>query len=142
MLAVVEPTAVDRERSRVTFDEEGVELHIAHAEHDDVAIWAGVSDDDAIVATGGVHEHFFAPGDGADEERPWTTEVVDFVAEILRGQIEIETTFRGSGAIAISHFRVEDSGERVSFGRTAFLSPARLCFWAPKRVETERVSFL
>ena len=66
----------------------------------------------------------------------------DFVAEILRGQIEIETTFRGSSPIAVSHFRVEDGGERVPFGRTAFLAPARLFFWAPKRVETERVSFL
>ena len=141
MLGLVDPKAVDRERSKVTFDDEGVELHIAHAEHDDVAIWAGVSDDDAIVATGGVHEHF-APDVRADEERPWTMEIVDFVAEILRGQIEIDTTFRGRSPIAVSHFRVEDSGERVPFGRTGFLSASRLFFWAPKRVETERVSFL
>lgn len=141
MLAVVRPRSVDAGKSSVTFDEDGVELRIVHAERDDVAIWAAVSDDDAIVATGGAHEHF-APDADADPEQPWTVQVVDFVAEILRGQIEVETTFRGSSPVSISHFRVEEGGERVPFGSTGFVVPARLFFWAPKRVETERVSFL
>jgi uncharacterized protein YndB with AHSA1/START domain len=53
--------------------------------------------------------------------------------EILRGRIEIEAPFRGSSAIAVNHLRVEESGERVPFGHTGFLVPARLFFWAPKR---------
>ena len=32
--------------------------------------------------------------------------------------------------------------ERIVLGHTGFLVPARLCFWRPKRTETERVSSL
>ncbi len=44
--------------------------------------------------------------------RPWTTVIVDFIAEILRGEIEIETTFRGNTPIAVRHFNLDERGQR------------------------------
>lgn len=90
MLAVVNPTKVDTRKTTVQFDDDGVEVEIVHADRDDWRIWATISDRDAIVGTVWTHEHFFPSPLGGVEERPWTTQMVDFIAEILRGEIEIE----------------------------------------------------
>jgi len=142
MLAVIEPRSLDGERSSVDFDDEGLQLMLVHSGQDGLAIFVAVGAAEAIVGIGSAHEHFVASEDVAEGDRPWTAQVVDFIAEILRGQIEVETTYRGNSAIAVNHFRMEESGDRVSFGHTGFLTPGRLLFWKPKRVETERASFL
>ena len=67
--------------------------------------------------------------------------MVDFVAEILRGEIEVETKFRGNSLVSVRHFNLDESGERRPLGYTGFLVPARLLFWRAKRTETERLSF-
>ena len=67
---------------------------------------------------------------------------MDFVAEILRGEIEVETTFRGNAPISVRHFNRDASGTRHSLGYTGFLTPARLLLWQSKRTETETVSWL
>lgn len=142
MLEVVRPTQIDGDRTAAKFDKHGVEVELVHARHEDWTIWATVGDRDAIVSAGGAHEHFFAPSSEAEEERPWTTEIVDFMAEMLRGEIEVETTLRGTRALAVRHFNRDESGERRLLGHTAFLTPARLLVWRPQRRETERRSFL
>ena len=96
---------------------------------------------EAIVGTSYAHEHFEHHLD-APEARPWTTEAVDFIAEILRGEIEIETTFRGSSPVSVKHFNRDENGDRNLLSQTGFLIPTRLMFWRPKRTEIERVSFL
>ena len=68
--------------------------------------------------------------------------IIDFIAEIMRGEIEIETTFRGKAAISVRHFNHYENGKRMPLGRTGFLAPARLALWRPKRTEIERLSFL
>jgi hypothetical protein len=141
MLSVVQPM-LDEQESWAKFDRKGVEVNLVHAERTDWAIWATVGKRDAIAGTSWAHEHFFAPDEGDPEPRPWTTEIVDFVAEILRGEIETETTFRGGSVLSVRHFNRDEHGERKSLGRTVFLPPARLLIWLPKRVERERMSFL
>jgi hypothetical protein len=62
--------------------------------------------------------------------------------ELLRGEIEIETTFRGDTIAVVRHYNRDESGERSLLGPTGFLSPGRLLIWRPQRVETERVTFI
>ena len=142
MLDSVRPTQVDPERTSVTFDGRGVEVKFVHLDRHDWSISATVGERDAIVATLGAHEHFFASTDGEDEERPWTTQVVDFVAEILRGEIEVETTYRGHSPIAVQHFGIDATGQRRSLGYTGVLTPARLFLWRSKRSESRSASWL
>ena len=141
MLADVKPKRVDLRTSSARFDRKGVEVNLVHADRHDWAIWASVGDSDAIVGTSYAHEHFFPPPEGVAEDRPWTTQIVDFIAEILRGEIEVVTNFRGNSPISVRHFNLGESGERSSLGYTGFLTPARLLCWRPKRTETERLSF-
>jgi hypothetical protein len=142
MLAVVQPTQVDAAGLSVKFDKHSVELELVHAERDDWRIWATISERTAIVSTSWAHEHFFPPSRGEVEERPWTTQMVDFIAEFLRGEIEIETTFRGDTPISVRHFNRDEHGERNLLGHTGFLVPGRLFVWKAKRTETERASFM
>ena len=141
MLAVVRPARLDPDKTSIQFERDGLELQLVHADHDAWSIWTTVGERDAIVGTGSAHEHFFAPDEGETEMRPWTTEIVDFIAEILRGEIEIETTFRGDAPIAVRHFNLDESGQRTPLGYTGFPVPARLMLWREKRTETERQSF-
>jgi hypothetical protein len=141
MLADVKPGRVDPSTSAARFDRKGVEVELVHADRHDWTIWATVGDRDGIVSTSYAHEHFFAPAEGEAEERSWTTQMVDFIAEILRGEIEVETDFRGNSLLAVRHFNLNERGERSPLGYTGFLVPARLLFWRPKRTETERLSF-
>ncbi len=142
MLDTVQPTQVDPHRSSVKFDKSGVEVELAHIDRKDWTIWATVGERDAIVGTLGAHEHFFAPSDEEPDDHRWTTEIVDFVAEILRGQIEVETTYRGRAPISVRHFNLDASGKRHPLGYTGFLTPARLFLWQSKRSETETAPWL
>jgi hypothetical protein len=142
MLAAVRPARLDPRQSRATFEGRGVEVLLAHAERDEWIVWASVGERDAIAGAGWAHEHFFAPEPGEVNGRPWTTEIVDFVAELLRGEIEIRTTYRGDSPIAVSHWNHDDRGEPGLVWKTTFLTPARLLVWRPKRTEAERLSFL
>ena len=142
MLEAVRPARIDVVRSSVAFAGGEVEVVLAHAEREDWAAWASVGGDDAIAGAGWAHEHFFAPEPGEANGRPWTTEIVDFVAEVLRGQVEIRTTYRGDTPIAVSHWSLDERGEPGLVWKTAFLTPARLLVWRPKRSELERLSFL
>jgi hypothetical protein len=123
MLDVVSPSRVDAGKTSVQFDKHGLKIALVHAERDD---W---------------HEHFFPPR-GTPEERPWTTQAVDFVAELVRGEVEVETTFRGNVPVSVTHFNRDENGERSTLGHTGFLTPGRLLIWKPKRTETEQASFL
>ena len=141
MLATVQPPRLSPDNTSVQFDKKGVEIDLVHADRHDWRIWATVGDRDAIVGTEYVHEHFSPRSGGGAGERPWTTEIVDFIAELLRGEVEIETTFRGPTPISVEHFNFDDHGARRLLGHTGFLVPARLFLWRPKRTETERLSF-
>jgi hypothetical protein len=142
MLEAVQPAQLDAGKTSVAFDKKGLEIELVHSDRDDWGIWATVGEKDAIVGTSYAHEHFAPASQGTVEERPWTTEMVDFVAEVLRGEVEMQTTFRGSTPISVEHFNFDENGERNALGHTGFLVPARLFFWRPTRAETERVSFL
>lgn len=141
MLAEVRPSQLDLGAAVVTFDR-GLEVELKHASRRDWIIWATIGDRDAIVGTNWAHEHFFPPGRGVAEDRPWTTQMVDFVAEVLRGEVEVETTFRGSTPVGVRHYNRGQHGSRQLLVKTGFLVPGRLALWRPKHTTTERVSFV
>lgn len=141
MLAVVAPTRVDDSKTSVRFDRAGVDIEFTHAERSDWCVWATVGDRDAIAGTSWAHEHFF-PSGGTPDERAWTTQIVDFIAELLRGEIETETTFRGDTPVSVRHFNRDENGDRKLLGQTSFLLPGRMRVWKRKRTEIERESFL
>jgi hypothetical protein len=140
MLAV-RPPRLSRDDTSVQFAGKAVEVTLVHADRDDWSIWATVGELEAIVGTSYAHEHFFARANTRPEERPWTTEIVDYIAELLRGEIEVVTTLRGETAVSVEHFNVDERGGRQLLGHTGFLVPARLFFWRPKRAQTERISW-
>ena len=142
MLDSLQPGRVDPRRSSVGFDAPGVEVRLVHLHRQDRSILVTVGDSDATVATLGAREHFFGSADVEDDGRPWTAQVVDFVAEILRGEIEVETTYRGRAPLSVEHFSIDATGRRRSLGSTGFLTAARFFFWRSKRTETARASWL
>ena len=97
-----------------------------------------VPDNGAIVYAGMAHQHFDGP---AEAERPWMSEAVDFIAEVLRGEFEFETVYRGGTALKIRYFLVEQDETRLSVGMTGSLHPSALMFWQPTRTEVTRMDF-
>lgn len=139
MLADVRPKRLDLQASSVKFGRDDVDVQLRHCDRRDWGIWITAGPQEAIVGAQNAHEHF---QDFDDEGgRPWTTTIVDFVAEILRGEVEVETTFRGSTPIAVRHSNLGAHGNRQHLVYTGFLTPARLFFWRTKRTTTERVSY-
>jgi len=137
MLEVVKPRALDVDRVRVTFDEDGVDVDLPHASEDEWVICAMVGPDNAIVGTGVAHEHFGGDGGG----RPWPVVAVDFIAELLRGQIEVERVVRAGKEITARRYLIDEQGERVPLGSTHLLRPARFMFWTRTQVERARIDF-
>lgn len=142
MIDHVAPSKLDLDRSTVEFDDGGIDVYLAHRDADEWFIDVSMDETNAIVFTATAHEHFF-PDDAPSTEpgRPWSSVIVDFVAEILRGEIEVHTTWRGSKPIAVQHFLVEPNGERGSLGTTGYLRLARFMIWREKRATVERISF-
>jgi hypothetical protein len=85
--------------------------------------WVSIDERDAIVSTSWAHEHFFPPSPGVAEERPWTTQMVDFIAETLRGEIEVQTTFRGNTAISVRDFKSRRERRTSSVGLHRLIGP-------------------
>jgi hypothetical protein len=141
MLAAVQPPSLSRECTSVRFHRKGVEIDVVHDDRHDWRLWASVGEREAIVSTSYAHEHFWPRSGGEAGVRPWTTEIVDFIAELMRGEVEIHTTFRGHTPISVEHFNLDADGERRLLGHTGFLVPARLFLWRPTRTDIERLSF-
>jgi hypothetical protein len=125
MVAAVAPPQLDAARSSVVFVGNAVEVEFVHGEREDWAIWAQVDRSDARVGTLWAHEHFTDVSDA-----------VDFIAELLRGEIEVELTFRGDTLTRVRHTNAEGL-EMV----TAFVVPGRFALWRPQRTERHRSTF-
>lgn len=137
MLELVHARELDAERVVIEFADAGVRLRLPHLREADWTIDATIAPDNAVVTVGPVHEHFDADETG----RPWPSLAVDFIAEILRGEIEIETEYRGAAPIRIRHFVLATDGQRHELGMTGLLRPALLMRWRPTRTEVLRVTF-
>ena len=127
MLARVRPAALDGE-PRVSEEPPGTRVELVHAENPDWTIWALVGEGESVVGVAQLHEHL-----------EHASEAVDMIAELLRGEIEIHTTYRGDAVATVRHYLVEADGTRRELGLTGTVGG--LALWRPKRTEVERVSF-
>jgi hypothetical protein len=136
MLDAIRPR--DLGGAAVSFHKGGVDLELRHATESEWTISAMVDSDGAMVGVGPIaHEHIETDEDG----RPWPLIAVDFVAEILRGEIEFETEYRGRAVLTARHSLIESDGSRRDLCTTGLIRPALLMFWKPKRTEVARISF-
>lgn len=141
MLNEVRPSKVSRSKIFVEFSNHDLEIYLVHTDNDDWTVGVTMDETQGIVFVDLAHEHFSA-ADSGSSVRPWTTQMVDFVAEALRGEIATRTVFRGSSPISVEHFRVEADGSSTSLWFTGYLTPRRAMFWLPKTSTTERHSFV
>ena len=122
----------------VWFDKGGLDVELRHVTEADWMISAIVDSDGAMVGLGSVaHEHIEADEDG----RPWPSVAVDFIAEILRGETEVRTTYRGGAVLRATLLLIAPDGSRQELCTTGLIRPALLMFWKPTRTEVKRVSF-
>ena len=137
MLEHVAPSRLDSGRSTLI----GNVVVLAHETRPDWDIHVTVDSESIIVGAAGMHEHFDPPPAGAETDRPWTTEAVDFIAELLRGEIVVQRTYRGRFLVRIEHGRTDQIDESSSYTTTVLLTPALLLPFMRRRVECERPSF-
>jgi hypothetical protein len=145
MLDVYDPPLLDRTRSSIS--DQGpawtkantIEVRLVHRSEPGAAIEIGLSPDEAIVGWLTAHEHINErEAEGGD--RTWTTAAVGAVAGILRGDYEVEDTYKGKRLIKT---RVIDAGDPE--GPRPITETGSLFGWVPspgsKRVERRRVGF-
>jgi hypothetical protein len=145
MLEAYQPSLLDlsrssiRDRGHAWTKSNTIEVRLVHSLEPEAAIEIGLSDDEAIIAWLTAHEHITEREVGS-QGRSWTTQAVDAVAGILRGDYEIEDTYRGKRLIKT---RVIDAGDPK--GRRAMTETGSLFGWVPspgsKRVERRRIGF-
>jgi hypothetical protein len=145
MLEAYQPSLLDRSRSSIRHRGHAwtkantIEIRLVHSSEPEAAIEIGLSEDEAIIAWLTAHEHI-TEWEAGVQDRPWTTQAVDAVAGILRGDYEIEDTYRGKRLIKTL---VIDAGDPE--GRRALTETGSLFGWVPspgsKRVERRRIGF-
>lgn len=140
MLADLDPSELDPELSRATFEDEAVHVELNHRRHEDWTLWADVGTGWAIVqSVFYAHEHF---GDATawlgQDDSPWPSQAVAFVSRILRGRLVIEATLRGDEVLTVRRFLEDDDGRPLGSGWTRFFPRERLFVWRPKRIEVVR----
>ena len=138
MLGQLDPPALDHDRSRITPRSD--EILLAHSDRPEWDVMAEFDEWSIVVGVAGAHEHFehfeAAPG-----ERPWTSAAVDFIAEVLCGEVEVQKTYRGSFVVRVEHGRRDSDGAFQPFGTMVPLTPAHLLRFAARRVEVQRPDF-
>ena len=138
MLDQLAPPELDREGSLIGSG--GEVVHLVHRSRPEWDVVAYLDTWSIVVDVAGAHEHF-EDWDQEPGERPWTTVAVDFVAEILCGEIAIERSYRGRLLTRVRHGRRDDDGSLDVFSEMVPLTPAPLFWFLPRRVEVERPDF-
>ena len=144
MLEDYRPQDLDRAASDVRASGHGwavasaVAVRLVHRHDPDATVELAIGDDEVVVAWLAAHEHFFPHDDRPD--RSWTSQAVDAVAGVLRGDYEVEEVYRGHRLVKT---RVVDlraaGGPRVLGGTGTLLGWLRRR--APERTRRRRVDF-
>jgi hypothetical protein len=140
MLVLVQPTEVDPAGVKLDFSDGGLDLTLAHRSQARWLIGATLDQNGAIVFAGDYHEHF-NESDCDESERTWTGQAVDFLAEVLRGQFEVESLYRGRALLRTRGFVYSPEGEREFIEEVGSLRLGWLAFWRDKRTEIARFDF-
>ncbi|HZD02418.1 MAG TPA: hypothetical protein VFA46_20170 [Actinomycetes bacterium] len=145
MLDDYRPARLDRKASSIQATGHGwtldhtIAVQLAHADDPDAMIELAVGTGEVIVSWLTAHEHLYADEDSPDG-RPWPGRVVDLVAAVLRGELEVEDTYRGRWLVKTRIIDVAGpAGPRV------LVTTGSLLGWLPRpgarQVERRRISW-
>jgi len=116
---------------------------------DDITVEASVGSEEIIVDMSqadrwSYHWHFAPSWNdvyGTIPGRSWISLAVDFVADLLLGEVRVRTTCRGDDLVKIDAEVISDEGEVIASG-TAGFPIAGLKFWLERRHEEATVRLL
>lgn len=140
MLELVGPDRLAVQRSSVERDDGDLEVTLAHADRDDWTVVIAVTGEEAIVYFRAAHERF---GRWAEDEQDvaWTQRAVDFVAALLRGEVQVDALWSGEDLLRARHSRRGSEGDVVKRGSALYFSPGWLMPWRMRRT-SERPTFM
>lgn len=78
---------------------------------------------------------------GPGPDRSWRSLAVDFLAELLHGEVRVRVTYRGGCPIKVYTEVTSSDGESLTEGTTGALTLSATKFWAKRRVEDRNVRF-
>lgn len=79
---------------------------------------------------------------GAVPDRPWLSLAVDFVSDLLLGEVRVCSTYRGDDLVKIHVEVISAEGEPIVSGTAGFPTAAGLKFWRERRYEEATVRLL
>lgn len=143
MLDSYAPSLLDRQRSMIrrlrasSPLRDAIAIEMVHAD-ENKSIHVDLGRDEAVVTWLSYHEHIEVSDDHL--RRAWTTQVVDAVATILRGDYELEEHYRGNRWIKTRFKeRPDPEGPPVTSEVSSLL--AWLIPFGAKRIETHSIGF-
>lgn len=140
MLDEYRPTKLVPERSYLRRSDGGIELRLAHAEENEADILIVVADDEATVVWASTHEHVWPHESSPEDDRPWTSLIVDLVARILRSEVVIETVLRDDTWVKTRTIFVDQEGSEDVFSVSLSLW-GWIIWWRPHRVIRHRFDY-
>jgi hypothetical protein len=117
---------------------------------DAITVEASVSDNEIIIdmsqADSWSYHWHFAPtwNDvyGTVPDRSWLSLAVDFVADLLLGEVRVRSTYRGDDLVKIHAEVISAEGEPIASGTAGFPMAAGPKFWRERRHEEATVRLL
>lgn len=128
------------QRSSVERDDGDLEVTLAHAGRDDWNVVIAVTGDEAIVFFRAAHAHFGRWTEDA-QEVAWTQLAMEFVAALLRGEVQVDALWSGEQLLRARYTRRDPDGALVALDSSVHFSPGWLMPWRMRRT-SERPSFM
>lgn len=110
----------------------------AYTSHDEIIVLMSEAD------AWSYHWHFAPTWNdvyGSVAGRAWTSLAVDFLAELLHGEVRVRATYGGDHLLKVHAEVVGSDGHCFTAGTTGALTARALNFWAKRRVEERIVRF-
>jgi hypothetical protein len=148
MLSQVAPSSVDPESTEASIKDHVLMLAIPHRAESDLSIEVSASEKEIIVGTLADHHHFDARGwedhspGGPHIRAHWYAYATGYVADVLRGRLQIETTSKGRFPVhsKVTHF--DEQGQQLGTCHWGIPFVWRLVFFKSTRRETRSPNFM
>ncbi len=118
-----------------------LELTIPHKIDKEIEITIAVYDEEIIVFYWTGHTHFDPSPFEEDEGDYWIEDAVGFISELLQGNFEIVTTFKGDIPTKVVVYYLTENGEKELVSSTRNLNIATFNPLLNKRKVVKRVSY-
>jgi hypothetical protein len=148
MVETVKPAGVLPQGMTGALDHDVLRITIPHRSDTDLEIDISADDREIVIGTLGDHHHFSA--DWGEDYTPWREEhphpwysyAVGYVADLLQGRAEIETTYKGRLPVhtKVTHF--DDKSEVLGICHEGIPLVWRLLILPRTRREVRRPTFI